>query len=115
MLDSAPLELLVAAGIRLRGAAAVQLVQRQGISRVGAILQSLPALQRKLTAEQDGILKEAETAQTDGLRLGVDLLVCKKAVHGKQGQTSNGLHKCVRLAMLQSCQVIGQKMHVCHA
>ena len=67
----------MAAGIRLRGAAAVQLEQRQGISRVEAILQSHPALQRKLTAEQIGILEEAEAAQTDGLQLGVHLLVEK--------------------------------------
>ena len=68
---------LVAAGIRLKGGPAVQLVHRHGITRVEAIMRCRPALRRKLTAEQVGILEEAEAAQTDGVHVGVHSLIRK--------------------------------------
>ena len=70
----------VAAGIRLLGGPAVQLVHRHGITRVEAIMRCRPALRRQLTAEQVGMLEEAEAAQTDGVHVGVHLLI-KKAEH----------------------------------
>ena len=70
---------LVAAGVRLIGGPAVQLVHRHGFTRVEAIMRNRPALRRKLTAEQVGILEEAEAAQTDGVHVGVHSLIKKAA------------------------------------
>ena len=70
----------MAAGIRLLGGPAVQLVHLHGITRVEAIMRCRPALRRQLTAEQVGMLEEAEAAQSDGVHVGVHLLI-KKAEH----------------------------------
>ena len=99
----------VAAGVRLRGAAAVKLVRTQGMSRVEAVLQTHPALRRKLTADQVSRLEEAEVAQTNGLQVGVHSLLIKashmvyshRAPHQRTGVCCRA--PCFRSASVDGC------------